>query len=159
MKRIATVLLALVLILSFASVSMAAGDQTITVNPLGILSGVINAQYEKPTGDLSSLLLSGGFVSIGSVSGFEVGAGYRKYLGEERSGLFAEGSVAFVSVSAPGASATGFGVRGLCGFKWIFDKGFTVEAGAGAGFVTAQMEGYSYGVFTPTLRLALGYTW
>lgn len=67
--------------------------------------------------------------------------------------------MAFVSVSAPGTSATGFGLQGLCGFKWVFDMGFTVEAGAGAAFITAKMEGYSFGGFGPTLRLALGYTW
>jgi len=158
MKKITSILLTLVLILSFASVSMAA-DQTITVNPLGLMGGVLNAQYEKPLGNLNSLLLSAGFVNVGVVSGFEVGAGYRKYLKGERSGLFAEGDVSFVSVSAPGTSATGFAIQGLCGFKWVSDKGFTVEAGAGGSYITAKMEGYTFGGFGPALRLALGYTW
>lgn len=41
MRKISILLLALILLLSFASVSMAAGDQTITVNPLG---DILNAQ-------------------------------------------------------------------------------------------------------------------
>jgi|LFRM01.1.fsa_nt_gb hypothetical protein len=156
MKGISFVLLAMILILSFASVSMAAGDQTITVNPLG---EVLNAQYERPLGDLSSLLISAGFAGAGNVNQFLIGAGYRKYLGEERSGLFGEGTIAYASASAPGVSATGFRVQGLCGFKWILDQGFTIEAGVGAGVAMINLAGYSIGGFGTTYRVGLGYTW
>lgn len=159
MKKVSTILLALVLILSFASVSMAADDQTITVNPFGLLAGVLNGRYEKSLGNQNSYFISAGLVSLGGVSGIEVGGGYRKYLREQKSGLFAEGSGQFASVQALGSSATGFGIGGICGFKWIYDSGFTVEAGAGVSFVSAQLEGFRYGGFGPVLLLSLGYTW
>lgn len=156
MRKISILLLALILLLSFASVSMAAGDQTITVNPLGDIS---NAQYERPLGKQSSILISAGFASAGSVNQFLIGAGYRKYLGEERAGLFSEGIASYMSARAPEISASGFSFQVLGGYKWVLEQGFTIEAGVGVGFAMIELAGYAIGGFGTTYRVGVGYTW
>mgnify|MGYP000999248713 CR=1 FL=1 len=91
MKKVSIILLALILTLLCANLSMAAGDQSVTVNPFGLLFGQLN------------------------------------------------------------------GISGLAGFKWLFDQGFTVEAGAGVNMVFGNVEGYNG--LGPALALSLGYTW
>ena len=90
-----------------------------------------------------------------------VGGGYRAYLGEgDFSGFFGQGMAGISFVKAPAVNTTVFNASGLCGFKWIFNHGFTVEAGAGASVIFGELEGYTgFGGFSPTLLLSLGYTW
>jgi hypothetical protein len=165
MKKVSILLLTLVLMLLVANVSMAAGDQTVTVNPFGLLFGIFNGTYEKSLGNQNSFLISGSFYSwelLGDrITGLGVGGGYRMYFGDEDfSGFFGQGTAGVSFVNAPGVSATGFDLGALAGFKWLFNQGFTVEAGAGANILFAKLEGYdTFGGFSPALQLSLGYTW
>lgn len=165
MKKLLVVLITLLLIVLFTNVTMAAQEQTVTVNPFGLLLGTLNAQYERPIGNEASLLVNGSFLSWelldDRITGIGVGAGYRKYLGDDDfKGLFGQGVASVNFVSAPDISATAFSIEGLAGFKWIYDQGFTVEAGGGARMMFGKLEGYSgFGGFSPILALSLGYTW
>ena len=88
MKRLLVVLVSLLLVVLFTNVALAV-QQTVTADLIGLTSGTINAQYEKPLGNKDSLLVSG-LISSGA---FGVGGGYRKYLGDEKfEGLFAQGT-------------------------------------------------------------------
>ena len=165
MKKVSILLLTLVFILLLANVSMAADDQTVTVNPFGLLFGVFNGVYEKSLGNQNSFLVSGSFLSwelLGDkITGMGAGCGYRAYFGEEDfHGFFGQGTVGVSYVTAPEVSSTAFDVGALVGFKWLYDHGFTVEAGAGAAMVFGELEGYdNFGGFAPALHLSLGYTW
>ncbi|NLM38100.1 MAG: DUF3575 domain-containing protein [Firmicutes bacterium] len=166
MKRVLTLIsLSLVLILLVANVSMAAEEQTVTVNPFGLLFGIFNATYEKSLHHQNSFLINGSYLSweiLGDkITAFGVGGGYRQYLGgEDFSGFFGQGTAGVVFASAPGVSTTGANVVGLVGFKWIFNHGFTVEAGAGGQMIFGKLEGYSsWSGFSPALMLSLGYSW
>ena len=133
MKKVSIILLALILTLLCANLSMAAGDQSVTVNPFGLLFGQLNGQYEKSLGNQGSFLVNGSYISLSynekKITGIGVGGGYRKYLGDEKfSGFFAQGTGNVYFVSIPDDSSTIFGISGLAGFKWLFDQGFTVEA-------------------------------
>lgn len=144
---------------------MAADDQTVTVNPFGLLLGMLNGVYEKSLGNQNSFLVAGNYISYellgNKISGLGIGGGYRSYLGEEDfSGFFAQGTAGVSFVKAPGVSTTAFDVSALAGFKWIYKHGFTVEAGAGVGMTFGKLEGYAeFGGFSPKLLLSLGYTW
>ncbi|HBT17887.1 MAG TPA: hypothetical protein DEB05_13145 [Firmicutes bacterium] len=162
MKKVSIILLALILTLLCANLSMAAGDQSVTVNPFGLLFGQLNGQYEKSLGNQGSFLVNGSYISLSynekKITGIGVGGGYRKYLGDEKfSGFFAQGTGNVYFVSIPDDSSTIFGISGLAGFKWLFDQGFTVEAGAGVNMVFGNVEGYNG--LGPALALSLGYTW
>lgn len=74
--------------------------------------------------------------------------------------FFGQGTVGINYVTAPEVSTTAFNVGALAGFKWLYNHGFTVEAGAGATMMFGSLEGYaSFGGFSPALHLSLGYTW
>lgn len=165
MRKVCILFLALILVLLMANVSMAAGDQTVMVNPLGLLFGIFNGVYEKSLGDQNSFLVSGNYFSwelLGDkLTGLGVGGGYRMYLGDEDfSGFFGQGTAGVSFVKAPEVSSTAFDVGALVGFKWLFNHGFTMEAGAGATMLFGSIEGYdSFGGLSPALQFSLGYTW
>lgn len=164
MKKVSIILLALIVTVLFANISMAAEDKSFTVNPFGLLVGSFNGTYEKSLGNQGSFLVSGSFLSWNisgdNITGIGVGGGYRKYLGDEEfSGFFVQGNGDVAFVKAPEESITAFGVGGLGGFKWIYNNGFTLELGAGGYMMFGTLEGYSFGGFSPSLALSLGYTW
>ncbi len=163
MKKLLVVLVSLLLVVLFTNVAFAA-EQTVTVNPFGLMFGIINGQYEKPLGNQDSLLVSGSFYSFKvldlSYTGFGIGGGYRKYFDEDFEGFFGQGTAEIAFAKAADISGTAFGFTGLAGYKWVFSKGFTTEAGIGAGYTSSNIEGYNaWGGFGLALRLALGYTW
>lgn len=160
-EKVSVVLTALLLVTLFSTVAAAAGEeQSVMVNPLGMLGGALNAQYEKSLGNQSSYLVSGSFLSMAGATGFGAGAGYRKYLGNESfSALFVQGSAGITMMGVGDVSGTGVNIGGLFGFKWIYDQGFSLEVGAGGSILFIDVEGYSLGGFWPNLQVALGYSW
>ena len=163
-KVLTTISLSLMLLLLVASVSVAA-EQSVTVNPFGLLVGTLNGTYEKSLNNHNSFLIGGTFyswtLSGDNVTALGASAGYRKYMGDEDfSGFFGQGAAGISFASAPEVSTTVFKVTGLVGYKWLFDQGFTVEAGIGGNYIIGELEGYaSFGGFIPSILLSLGYSW
>lgn len=164
MKKALVVIFFLTLLFSVSSLAFA--EQTVTTNPIGMLVGVINAQYEMPLQNSSSLLVNGSLLSWGisneSVTGLSAGIGYRKYMDKESEGFFVQGmgEADFITVESGSekVSGTAAGISGLGGFKWVYGNGFTLELGAGASYIFSAVGDYSGG-FAPSLALNLGYTW
>jgi hypothetical protein len=87
-----------------------------------------------------------------NASGIEYDLGYRRYFSSSKnfSGAYVSALGAVVKVEAESkinsndkATATGFGLIGIVGYRWIADFGLVSELGAGAAFVSAKAESES----------------
>lgn len=147
-------------------------SQNITVNPIGLVFGLVTVEYEKAVSAKNSFTIRGNFFSreLGSIdtTAFGAGGSYRFFPKKlAPSGLYFGPSADFVYAKAKAswASASGvfFAVGGDAGYKWIFKGGFVVDAGLSASFYFGTVEVGSteldYGGFTLGLRLGLGYAW
>jgi hypothetical protein len=147
-------------------------SQNITVNPVGLVFGLLTVEYEKALSEKNSFTIRGNFLSrdIGDIDTTIFGAGgsYRFFPKKVApSGLYygPSADVVYAKAKSGSASASGvfFFVGGDGGYKWIFKGGFVVDAGVSVGFYFGKLEvGYTeldFGGFTLGLRLGLGYAW
>jgi hypothetical protein len=145
-------------------------SQNVTVNPAGLLLGLLSVEYEKATSPKNSFAIRGNFFSrdIGGwdTTAFGAGGSYRFFPKKKAPAGFYFGPAAdfiFVSTKYSGDSATGifFSIGGEAGFKWILKGGFVIDVGANASLAFGKVEIGSleldYGGFVPGLRLGLGY--
>lgn len=158
------VLFSTLLLLVVLTLTVSAYDKCVAVNALSLTYGSIGATYETRHNDTFSLVLGARVSSYGlSRANFTGLAGVRYYKDSTNmDGIYLEGKgFAGITVYGVGSSATfmiGPGVSG--GYKYVFDKGYTIDAGLGLGipFYINTTSGFWVGVdFEP--RIALGYSW
>ena len=176
MKKSLLICLSLIVFITFIQVGNLNAQhdksQNITVNPIGLVFGLVTVEYEKAVSAKNSFTIRGNFLSrdLGGLEATIFGAGgsYRFFPKKlAPSGLYYGPSVDVVYAKAKSSwnSASGvfFFLGGDGGYKWIFKGGFVVDAGISAGFSFGKVEVGSteldYGGFTLGLRLGLGYAW
>jgi len=174
MKKCLLICLSVFIIISFIQVgnlnAQHEKSQNVTVNPAGLLLGLLSVEYEKATSPKNSFAIRGNFFSrdIGGwdTTAFGAGGSYRFFPKKKAPAGFYFGPAAdfiFVSTKYSGDSATGifFSIGGEAGFKWILKGGFVIDVGANASLAFGKVEIGSleldYGGFVPGLRLGLGY--
>lgn len=160
----------------------AAGPQnTLTVNPLSLVVGMVSLEYERVTSENLSVFVAPSYWSLGvgagddefSFSAYGLGLGVRYFM----TGMAPEGfwvapslELAFASAKYAGAegSSVGYGVGGQFGYTWLIGDVFDISLGLGAaysnneveveyeeaGIASTRADGFS-GVL-PTLRFAIG---
>lgn len=158
------VLFSTLLLLVALTLTVSAYDKCATVNALSLTYGSIGATYETRHNDTLSLVLGAraSFYAL-SRAGFTGLAGVRYYKDSTNmDGIYFEGrGFAGITIYGAGSSTTfmiGPGVSG--GYKYVFDKGYTVDVGLGLGlpFYINTATGFWVGFdFEP--RVALGYSW
>lgn len=132
--------LAFALVFCFGCASTISAQSVIKANPLGLAFGVLNASYEKFTGDNTSFTLRANFYSRGlggyRYTGFGVGGGYRFYLSdnERPKGLYV-GPIANVGFIGGDDDFIGnytlITVGGIIGYQLMLGDKFTMEFSAG----------------------------
>lgn len=142
---------------------------TITVNPLALLFGTINFEYERATSPHLSVFVGPSYSSLSdgaqTVTGVGGSAGLRLFPG----GLAPEGffvgptfQMAYAGSDVPGSpSALVWGAGGILGYTWLIGGFFDVSIGAGAQYMSFEVDSVYGGTvgFTgilPAIRLALG---
>ena len=160
-----------------------AAEQVISGNPLGLLIGASNVEYERAIDEDSAWAVRGLFWSDDEGhwewTAFGAGARYRRYFefpdptapGIALSGWYWGAGVDMLSVSAertrPGIVDTGsavfFGPVGEVGYRWLFEEGFAVGVGAELGFLIGTLEvagePIPIGDIVAGLTFNLGYAW
>jgi hypothetical protein len=174
-KKVLSLMLAGCLVIGVSGLLLAAERKTVTTDVLGVLSGSINIEYEKPLDKNNSLVLSGSVIDSDEgdteYSGFGLACDYRRYINDKMNykakageGFFVAGTAGFAMLDLEDhgrkTDETYLLVGGLFGFKYIFDGGFTMEAAAGPVYVMGD-DFYDYEVEGVNLGISLkvGYTW
>ena len=154
---------------------------TLTINPLPLVLGMVALEYERATSENLSLYVAPSYWSLSFGSGddefgfasYGLGIGARYFM----SGVAPEGfwvapgiDIGFASAEWRGVegSGVGFGIGAQLGYTWILGDVFDISLGLGAQYASNEVEvevdeagiketqtnGYS-GV-SPTLRFAIG---
>ena len=158
----------------------------ITVNPLGLVFGYINAHYEIALNEMNGLGFNAGanFYNLSGWSWFgaNVSGEYNWYFQKHAlNGWFAGpvAGVSFVNINyeytaldsslalvtkKDSASSFGIQVGGHGGYRWIWDNGFTLDLQGGfmytvSSAVTLGGATAPFGGFGPLLGVNLGYAW
>lgn len=159
--------------LSLGSESSSGPRNTLTANPIGLLVGAFNIEYERAASDNMSWFIGPSYfgasastgVSDWSLSAFGLEGGLRFFFsGRAPEGFFLSPSLAIGVLSLESgnesASAVSFAIGGMGGYTWIFGDVFDLSIGLGVAHQTARAEvgGQTLGVsgITPTLRLSIG---
>ncbi len=181
MKKFSVILLLLLIITNFTDAQEA--KQAITANPIGLVFGIFNAQYEFALTGVNSLALRGNYVGykIGdySNSAFGIGCSYRWYMGESKpiTGWWLQPSVDILFWTAKWTTleisgtypffykevdkeetVTFIGIGGDGGYKWNWD-GFCLELSGGIRYYIGEIAGLSFGGVAPSLGVGVGYAW
>jgi hypothetical protein len=150
---------------------LAQSSKAVMVNPLGILWGVMNFQYEFRYDVDNSIALRANFVAYDlnsfSNSAFGLGGSYRWYHSTKPVvGLWYGPSADILFWSAkeknkiqPSTYKSSFiGLGGDIGYKWDFNH-FGVEVFGGLRYYLGEIAGLSFGGGTLVAGINLGYVW
>ncbi len=159
--------LALTLTTQESKARKASYSQAITVNPIGLAFGSLNALYEGQLSKKNSFTAGGYLFTIGDWVGYGVGGSYRWYIDLFKTRKrpiegFAVGPKAQIDTWTWGGAAKSydggvtFTIGGEAVYKWIWD-GFVLETGVVVNFNLAGLEGLNYSPFG--LVGSIGYAW
>jgi hypothetical protein len=178
MKNIKMFLMMVFLLITINSVNSNAQqrgtyDNAITANPLGLIFGVFNAQYEFQTSGNNSFLIRGNYwtpgVAFAGWTAYGVGASYRWYIDPFNQGTrpiegFNFGPAVAVDFwswdddpffNYDGGAA--FRIGAEASYKWVFG-GFAVEPGLNLMFSASNVEGLGT-LSALGLLFNIGYAW
>ena len=182
-KLLAFVVAVAIALLTLTSLVFAQGapNNAVTVNPIGLLVGVLSGEYESQTSPGSTLGIRGALWQPALGPEYDVtllgaGIGFRKYAsGRAFDGFYygAYGSFALLSGryydSWDGwedVSASTLGVSGVAGFKWLSQNGFVTDLGVAVTLpilITVSAGGLTQtdvaGLLGAGLTFSVGYAW
>lgn len=159
-----------------AGAAQLAPSQGVFLNPIGLLVGVIGAEYSFAVSDSATIALAPGFVyfdasaggTTARVSGGELMAGMQFFPG---GGIFRglyvyphlTGGYVSIEENASTVSAVLLGAGAIAGYQWTWDGGFSLRLGGGAGYMHAAVTDGDSTVDVagvgPRIEGMLGYAW
>ncbi|MFP4164096.1 MAG: hypothetical protein ACLFVE_08960 [Chitinispirillaceae bacterium] len=159
---------AVVICLCFISSTVAQQKQNlITANPLGLLFGAVNAEYQRGVSDNAAFGVYGTYWNVPAFGINAVGAGVSMnfYTNSLFKGWFFRpgadvGSFSYSYEDEYGESidesVVAFGMTGIGGYRWTWTT-FSLALGAGASASIGEFEGINYGGFGFTAMLDMGF--
>ena len=156
-----------VLLLAVAVISFQmsyAQKNIVKVNPVGIVFGVFNAEFEHAFAENSSFTIGASYLNWKAFDVTAVGAdlGYRYYFSKNNDapeGIYVSPFVTLGSYTNTdtdeSAFAVGFG--GKAGYQWIWESGLALDLNFGYGYQSVKFDSETISGGLPQLGLALGY--
>ncbi len=146
-------------------------DQVVTVNPLGIMFGLVSGEWERPRTETTSIGVAASFYSASSLSNYlSAEAKYRFYpQGRAMHGFSIGGAGGITAVTQSCGQFSGFGceANNLYGltiglgldYQWFMGEvdRFAVAVGLGAKRLFVSGDILDGSTAYPTLRLSVGY--
>lgn len=155
-------------------------QNVVKINPLGALFGSANVAYERALNEGSSVVIAPSFGLLKSAgfkyTSFGIGAEYRFYFSKEKSapmGFYAGPGAGFNFGEAKWddsnndnsnkTSFSGFNVKGIIGYQWIWSSGFTLDLNGGIQYLDfkfkdSDVTGTPISGVLPTIGFSLGYS-
>lgn len=136
----------------------------VKVNPIGIIFGVFNAEYEHAFTEKSSFTIGASYLNWKNVNVTAVGAdlGYRFYFSKTTAapeGMFLSPFISLGNYKYTDTNETAFavGYGGRAGYQWIWDSGFALDLYFGYGYQNVKFTSKTISGGLPQLGIALGY--
>ena len=157
------ILVTLILLIGLAAVPALAAENSITVNPWGLMNGAYIVDFEHSIEGGGGL---NGCVAIydsdsGDLSGHSLSASFHQYFeSDAQGGRYFGLSASYYDVSKAKDiwfidEGTGYGITFDYGYRRIYDSGFTMDLGFGVGIVKRDDENH----LLLTGKLQTGYGW
>lgn len=154
----------LLTLITIIAVNAAVNAQVIKVAPITLAFGVINAGYEMPLGEKSSLYPSASLYFGSTTTGIGAGLQYRKYLSASKdfpAGFYVAPEVQYASLKDKGLndfSYSAFSLGAQLGYQWLLGDSFTIEVSAGPSYWTGgSNSAVKYTGVLPSIGFNLGY--
>jgi hypothetical protein len=152
-----------IVLIGLTAIPVLASENSITVNPLGILNEVYIVDYEhtiKGDGALN------GCVAIydsssDDLSGYSFSAGFKQYYeSDAQAGKYFGLSATYYDITKAHNiwfvdEGTAFGIMADFGYRYIYESGFTVDFGIGAGCV--KRDGENHFLLTGKVQTGFGF--
>ena len=140
----------ILLVLSLAYFSVGAQQNSIKLNPIGIIGGSALGSYEMALGKTTSLSIGMNYLNY-KVDGDDyksIGGEiqYRFYFKELLKGLYLAPVVSFsdgkhTTASKDKIKFTALGAGGVFGYQWIWESGFTLDVNVGMDYRNFNYKG------------------
>ena len=130
-------------------------DQVISGNPLALLAGWFNAEYEKKLSETTTAGIAAGWSKFGNDDYTNVSGFFRYYpQGAALTGFYLGGEAGIYNVEAGDDSNTTFGLGVDIGYAWLLGPGRSFYVGLGIGAVRLFSDNLGGASGTvPTARL------
>lgn len=143
------------------------GKNVIKVNPLKMLLGGIEVNYERALTPKSSAVVGASYFYnfLGSdVSALQLDAEYRFYFHKQKqapTGFYAAPNFSFTYANSNNSTESGnvVGIGAGVGYQWVWNSGFVLDLGAGTQYPIVTVEGQTsnFSTLIPRLTFAVGY--
>jgi len=173
MKYFVTICLFFILLSSTNSFAQEAAakdyNQSIGVNPIGLIFGLVNVTYEQQLSAENSFTVNVNYWDFLGWTAFGFGGSYRWYLMQDQDKALKGLSfgpvvaVGFWSYDYDGfvlkdyAGGTSFAIGGEAAYKFIFNSGFTIEPIIQLTINVLDVSGLAYRSYS--IGANLGYSW
>lgn len=155
----------LIFVLVFFTLSLAHAQKNIVkVNPIGIIFGVFNAEFEHAFTEKSSFTIGASYLNWSTFDVTALGAdlGYRFYFAKTTNapaGIFLSPFISLGSYKNTDNDETAFalGYGGRAGYQWIWSSGFALDLYFGYGYQSVKFDSETISGGLPQLGIALGY--
>lgn len=151
-------------------------EHSIKINPLGAIFGAANLAYEKTLSENTSVLIAPSFGML-KLSGFKyttygLGAEYRFYISKNHvapEGMYVAPGAGFSFGQAKyeddhdKTKTTGFNIKGVLGYQWIWESGFTLDLNGGIQYTSFsfrddEFDAIPFSGILPALGVSIGYS-
>jgi hypothetical protein len=173
MKKLVVCLAAITLLVSTLSVSAQTKSNMLSTNPLGMIFGIFNLEYQKGIGEKDAIGISGMYWKPPAIDLSIIGASisYNIYFKSTFHGFFIKPSISigfaswkyttldmntFMPTTAD-KTAMDFGLGAIAGYRWLWDSGFSIGLGGGMTYTFGSFEGIDFGGVSPALLFDLGW--
>jgi hypothetical protein len=173
MKKLVVLMAAAAVLACSAGVSAQAKTNMLSTNPLGIIFGIFNLEYQKGIGDKNAIGISAVYwkpplIDISIMSGT---ISYNIYTKSTFHGFFVKPAVTLgyaswkwttidpttLALTEEKKSAVNFGLGADVGYRWLWNSGFSIGLGGGIKYTLGSYEGIDFGGVGPSLLFDLGW--
>lgn len=173
MKKFVVLMAAAAVLFCTVGASAQEKSNMLSTNPLGMIFGVFNLEYQKAVGAKNAIGISGVFwkppalditIMGGSVS-------FNLYTKKSFHGFFLKPAVDVGYASwkyteidpitwtstEKDMTAVTFSLGAVAGYRWLWKSGFSIGLGGGASYTLGDYEGIDFGGVGPSLLFDLGW--
>jgi hypothetical protein len=175
MKKLVVCLAAVAVLACTVSVSAQTKSNMLSTNPLGMIFGIFNLEYQKGIGEKDAIGISAMYWKPPLIDLSIIGASisYNIYFKSTFHGFFIKPSVSigfaswkFTTIDMTSSSfgtktedktAMDFGLGAIAGYRWLWNGGFSIGLGGGMTYTFGSFEGIDFGGVSPALLFDLGW--
>jgi hypothetical protein len=168
MKKLVVLMAAAAVLACSVGASAQTKTNMLSTNPLGIVFGIFNLEYQKSVGEKSALGISAVYwkpplIELSFIGG---NISFNLYSKSAFHGFFVKPLVSIgytswkfidITLAEVDNSAVTFGFGADAGYRWLWKSGFSIGLGGGIRYTLGSYSGIDFGGIGPSLLFDLGW--